>query len=81
MIITRSPLRISFFGGGTDLPDYYLKYGGEVLSTTIDKYLFITCRHMPPFWDFKNRFVYGSKTEQCSSLDEIEHPSIRETLI
>ncbi len=80
MIITRTPLRISFFGGGTDLPDYYLKYGGEVLSTTIDKYLFITCRHMPPFWDFKNRFVYGSKTEQCSSLDEIEHPSIRETL-
>lgn len=80
MIITRTPLRISFFGGGTDLPDYYLKYGGEVLSTTIDKYLFITCRHMPPFWDYKNRFVYGSNTELCSEIDEIDHPSIRETI-
>lgn len=80
MIITRSPLRISFFGGGTDLPDYYRKFGGEVLSTTIDKYLYITCRRMPPFWDYTNRFVYGSKTELVSSLDEIEHPSIRETL-
>lgn len=80
MIITRTPLRISFFGGGTDLPGYYLKYGGEVLSTTIDKYLFLTCRHMPPFWDFKNRFVYGSKTEHCSQIEEIDHPSIRETL-
>lgn len=80
MIITRTPLRISFFGGGTDLPDYYLKHGGEVLSTTIDKYLFITCRHMPPFWDYKNRFVYGSRTELCSEIDEIDHPSIRETV-
>lgn len=80
MIITRTPLRISFFGGGTDLPDYYRKFGGEVLSTTIDKYLYITCRHMPPFWDFKNRFVYGTKTELVSGIEEIEHPAIRETL-
>ncbi len=80
MIITRTPLRISFFGGGTDLPDYYKKFGGEVLSTTIDKYLYITCRHMPPFWEYSNRFVYGSKTELVSEIDEIEHPAIRETL-
>lgn len=80
MIITRTPLRISFFGGGTDLPGYYLKHEGEVLSTTIDKYLYITCRHMPPFWDYKHRFVYGSKTELVSNIEEIEHPSIRETL-
>lgn len=80
MIITRTPLRISFFGGGTDLPGYYRQYGGEVLSTTIDKYLYITCRHMPPFWDYKHRLVYGSKTELVSQLDEIEHPAIRETL-
>lgn len=80
MIITRTPLRISFFGGGTDLPDYYKKFGGEVLSTTIDKYLYITCRHMPPFWDYRNRFVYGSKTELVSCIDEIEHPAIRETM-
>ena len=68
MIITRTPLRISFFGGGTDLPDYYKKFGGEVLSTTIDKYLYITCRRMPPFWEYKDRFVYGSKTEEVSCL-------------
>lgn len=80
MIITRTPLRISFFGGGTDLPDYYLQREGEVLSTTINKYLYITCRHMPPFWDYKHRFVYGSKTERVSELSEIEHPAIRETL-
>lgn len=80
MIITRTPLRISFFGGGTDLPSYYLKHEGEVLSTTIDKYLYITCRHMPPFWDYKHRFVYGSKTERVSDIEEIDHPSIRETL-
>lgn len=80
MIITRTPFRISFFGGGTDLPDFYHKHGGEVLSTTIDKYLYITCRHMPPFWDYKHRFVYGSNTELVSALDEIDHPSIRETL-
>lgn len=80
MIITRTPLRISFFGGGTDLPGYYRQHGGEVLSTTIDKYLYITCRHMPPFWDYRHRFVYGSKTELVSKLEEIEHPAIRETL-
>lgn len=80
MIITRTPLRVSFFGGGTDLPSYYTKYGGEVLSTTIDKYLYITCRPMPQFWDFKSRFVYGSKTETIVGLEEIEHPAIRETI-
>lgn len=80
MIITRTPLRVSFFGGGTDLPDYYRKFGGEVLSTTIDKYLYITCRHMPQFWDYSNRFVYGSKTELISDINEIEHPAIRETM-
>lgn len=62
------------------MPGFYRKYGGEVLSTTIDKYLYITCRHMPPFWDYKHRFVYGSNTELVSTLDEIDHPSIRETL-
>ena len=81
MIITRTPFRISFFGGGTDLPDFYKNYGGgEVVSTTIDKYLYITCRHMPPFWDYKHRFVYGSNSEFVCDLDEIEHPAIRETL-
>lgn len=80
MIITRTPLRISFFGGGTDLPDFYRTYGGEVISTTIDKYLYLTCRHMPPFWEYQHRFVYGSNTETVSQLSEIQHPAIRETL-
>lgn len=80
MIITRTPFRISFFGGGTDLPDFYQKYGGEVLSTTIDKYLYITLRHMPRFWDYKHRLVYGSNTELVSEINEIQHPSIREVM-
>lgn len=80
MIITRTPLRISFFGGGTDMPGFYQKYGGEVLSTTINKYLYITCRRMPQFWEYKHRFVYGSQTEHVGNLDEIDHPAIREAL-
>jgi len=80
MIITRTPLRISFFGGGTDLPDWFRGNGGAVLSTTINKFLFISCRKMPPFFDFKNRFVYGGRTETVSGFDEIGHPAIREVL-
>ncbi len=80
MIITRTPLRISFFGGGTDLPGYYRKHEGEVLSTTIDKYLYITCRHLSPYWDYKHQFYYGARTEYIKNIDEIIHPSIRETM-
>ena len=80
MIITRTPFRISFFGGGTDLPAYYRKYGGEVLSTTIDKYLYISCRKLAPYWDYKHQFYYGAKTEYVTNIDEIVHPSIRETM-
>ncbi len=80
MIITRTPFRISFFGGGTDLPAYYKKYGGEVLSTTIDKYLYISCRHLAPYWDYRHQLYYGAKTEYVTEIDEIVHPSIRETM-
>lgn len=80
MIITRVPFRISFFGGGTDLPDYYRENGGAVLSTTIDKYLYITCRRMPPYWEYKHQLIYGSKNERINEIDEIDHPSIRETM-
>lgn len=80
MIITRTPFRISFFGGGTDLPAYYREHGGAVLSTTIDKYLYITCRHMPPYWDYKHQLIYGSKNERINEINEIDHPSIRETM-
>jgi D-glycero-alpha-D-manno-heptose-7-phosphate kinase len=79
MIISRTPFRISFFGGGTDYPSWYLKHGGSVLSTSIDKYCYITCRVLPPFFEHRLRVVYG-KIETCQSVDEIEHPAVREVL-
>jgi len=79
MIISRTPFRISFFGGGTDYPVWYRENGGAVLGTTIDKYCYITCRCLPPFFEHKHRIVY-SQTELVHSLDEIHHPSARETL-
>jgi len=78
MIITRTPFRISFFGGGTDLPAWYFNNGGAVLSTTIDKYCYINCRHLQPFFPYKHRIVY-SKYEHATEIDEIIHPSVRET--
>lgn len=80
MIITRTPLRISFFGGGTDLPAFYLEHGGAVLSTTIDKYQYITCRRLAPWWQHKHQLRYGSALETVNAIDEIKHPSIRETM-
>ncbi|MBR1420335.1 MAG: kinase [Selenomonadaceae bacterium] len=82
MIITRTPFRISFFGGGTDFPDYYQRAenGGAVLSTTIDKYVYITCRKLMPYWSYKHQFQYGSAREEVNEIDEIRHPSIRETM-
>ena len=79
MIITRTPFRISFFGGGTDYPGWYREHGGAVLATSIDKYCYLTCRYLPPFFEHRIRVVY-SRIEDCNSLDEIEHPSVRETL-
>lgn len=79
MIISKTPHRISFFGGGTDYPAYYLKHGGKALGVTIDKYSYINIRKLPPFFDHKHRIVY-SKQENVSSIDEIVHPSVRETL-
>ena len=79
MIITRTPFRISFFGGGTDYPAWYLKEGGAVLSTTIDKYCYISCRVFPPFFINKHRIVW-SYIEAVSSISEILHPAVREGL-
>lgn len=78
MIITRTPFRISFFGGGTDYPTWYKEHGGAVLATTIDKYCYISCRRLPPFFEHKHRIVY-SKIENVHSNDEIIHPSVRST--
>jgi len=79
MIISRTPFRISFFGGGTDYPAWYRKHGGTVLATTIDKYCYLTCRYLPPFFEHRIRVVY-SKVESCQTIDEISHPSVREVL-
>ncbi len=76
MIISRTPFRISFFGGGTDYPAWYRENGGEVLGTAIDKYCYITCRYLPPFFEHRYRIVY-SKIENCNRLDEIEHPAAK----
>lgn len=79
MIISRTPHRISFFGGGTDYPSWYLEHGGKVLGAAIDKYCYITCRELPPFFDHRYRIAY-SRVETVNSVDEIQHPSVRETL-
>jgi len=76
MIITRTPLRISFFGGGTDYPIWYREFGGAVLSTAIDKCCYITCRHLPPFFEYHSRISY-SKVENVEQNDTIQHPSVR----
>ncbi len=79
MIISRTPFRISFFGGGTDYPVWYRENEGAVLATTIDKYCYITCRYLPPFFEHKHRVVY-SKIEAVSDVSEIQHPAVRATL-
>lgn len=79
MIITRTPFRISFFGGGTDYPAWYQEHGGIVLATTIDKYCYISCRYLPPFFEHNYRIVY-SRIENCKSADQIEHPAVRAVL-
>jgi len=79
MIISRTPFRISFFGGGTDYPTWYLKHGGAVLSTAINKYCYITCRYLPPFFDHKYCIVY-SRTEYCQTIEDIAHPAVREVI-
>ena len=76
MIISKTPVRVSFFGGGTDYPDYFRAHGGCVLSTSIDKYIFITVQAANTFSEFKYRISY-SKLENCQTIDEIEHPVIR----
>lgn len=77
MIIARTPTRISFFGGGTDYPDWYKENGGAVISSTINKYSYITVRNLPPFFPYRHRIRYYEH-EETHTLDEIRHPSVRE---
>lgn len=79
MIISRTPFRISFFGGGTDYPEWYSEHGGAVLATTIDKYCYISVRELPPFFDHKFRVVY-SLVENVHEIREIQHPAVRGVL-
>ena len=79
MIISRTPFRISFFGGGSDYPAWYRKHGGSVLVTTINKYCYLSCRYYPPFFEHKFRIVY-IRSEDCKAVEEVSHPAVRETL-
>ena len=79
MIISKTPYRISFFGGGTDYPSWYIKNGGAVLSTTIDKYIYISCRYLPPFFEHKYRVVW-SQMENVKTINVIKHRAVREML-
>lgn len=79
MIITRTPFRMSFFGGGTDLASFYEEYGGSVLSTTFDKYCYVNVRHLPPFFEYRTHLTY-SQQETVNTVDEIRHPLIREAM-
>ncbi len=79
MIISRTPYRISFFGGGTDYPVWFNEHGGAVLATSINRYCYITCRHLPPFFEHKHRIVY-SIIEEVKDIAAIKHPAVRESM-
>lgn len=79
MIISRTPFRVSFFGGGTDYPSWYSENGGAVLGTTINKYCYITCRYLPQFFEHKSRIVY-SLIENVKNISEIKHPAVKACL-
>ena len=79
MIITKTPFRMSFFGGGTDMEDYFRENGGAVLSTTFDKYCYVNVRHLPRFFDYSTELSY-SKTERVTSVDDIQHPAIKNAM-
>ncbi|MBI5448477.1 MAG: kinase [Gammaproteobacteria bacterium] len=79
MIISRTPFRISFVGGGTDYPQWFEQYGGAVIAATINHYCYISCRHLPPFFDHKYRIAY-SVIENVKRLEDIQHPAVRAIL-
>ena len=80
MITVKTPFRMSFFGGGSDFPDFYRQHGGTVLSAAFDKFCYVTLRALPPLFDYKSEFVY-SKTERVRDNTEISHPAIREAML
>ena len=80
MIVTKTPFRMSFFGGGTDMESYFREYGGAVLSTTFDKYCYVTVRHLPRFFDYSSEFIYSSIERVREEDDVIQHPAIRNAM-
>ena len=79
MITTKTPFRMSFFGGGTDFPEFYQEHGGAVLSTSFNKYCYVNVRHLPRFFEYTSELVY-SKIERVTDISQIEHPAIREAM-
>lgn len=79
MVISKTPFRMSFFGGGTDMEDFFKEHGGAIISTTFDKYCYVNVRHLPPFFDYSTELAY-SKMERVDSIDKIEHPAIRNAM-
>ena len=79
MVITKTPFRMSFFGGGTDIEKFFGKYEGSVLSTTFDKYCYVIVRHLPRFFEYKTELSY-SKIERVKDIDEIQHPAIKHAM-
>lgn len=79
MIITQTPFRMSFFGGGTDMESFFKEHGGAVLSTTFDKYCYVNVRHLPRFFDYSTELSY-SKTERVTCIEDIQHPAIRNAM-
>ena len=79
MVITKTPFRISFFGGGTDIEEFFNDNGGAVLSTTFDKYCYVNVRHLPRFFEYSTELSY-SKIERVVRVDEIQHPAIRNAM-
>ena len=79
MIITQTPFRMSFFGGGTDIESFFKKYGGAVISTTFDKYCYVNVRHLPRFFDYTTEISY-SRTERVTDIQDIKHPAVRNAM-
>ena len=79
MIITKTPFRMSFFGGGTDMESFFREYGGAVLSTTFDKYCYVNVRHLPRFFDYSTELSY-SKIERVTDIEQINHPAVRNAM-
>ncbi len=79
MVISKTPFRMSFFGGGTDMEEFFREHGGAIISTTFDKYCYVNVRHLPPFFDYSTELAY-SKMERVNEISKIEHPAIRNAM-